>query len=323
MCGLFGFNNYGQMKIVGVTKLTAALAEEAAARGTDACGIAFSKNGHINIEKAGKSAYQMNFKHPEDIDALIGHTRHSTQGSEKINKNNHPFHGHCKNTDFALAHNGVLFNDKTLKRTLSLPKTKIETDSYVAVQLLEKKKKLNFSALKYMAETVEGSFSFSVLDDSGDIYLVKGDSPLSILHFPRIKMYIYASTDDILWKAIVVSDRLREELMKGHVEKVEIKEGDILKLCADGHIEKDSFSYQYYYGKSWCDYGSYVYPGKKKEKSDAETEYIEYLSLVAMEMGFEPELVDELLTEGWTFDEIEDLIYEGEYAPRISTGEAV
>ena len=51
-----------------------------------------------------------------------------------------------------------------LRKRLPLPFTKIETDSYVAVQLLEQKKTLDFASLKYMAEQVEGSFTFTVLD---------------------------------------------------------------------------------------------------------------------------------------------------------------
>ena len=37
------------------------------------------------------------------------------------------------NTTFALAHNGVLNNDKRLRRQHDLPATKIETDSYIPV----------------------------------------------------------------------------------------------------------------------------------------------------------------------------------------------
>lgn len=59
---------------------------------------------------------------------------------------------------FALAHNGVLYNDKALRRSLHLPGTKIETDSYAAVQLIERQKALSFSSLRSMAESVEGSF---------------------------------------------------------------------------------------------------------------------------------------------------------------------
>ncbi|UQT46789.1 hypothetical protein M5E87_16235 [Flavonifractor plautii] len=45
-----------------------------------------------------------------------------------------------------MAHNGVLHNDGYLRRSLSLPKTKIETDSYIAVQLIEQKKPSTLTA---------------------------------------------------------------------------------------------------------------------------------------------------------------------------------
>ena len=59
-----------------------------------------------------------------------------------------------------------------LRKRLPLPFTKIETDSYVAVQLLEQKKTLDFASLKYMAEQVEGSFTFTVLDQRNHLYIL-------------------------------------------------------------------------------------------------------------------------------------------------------
>ena len=56
--------------------------------------------------------------------------------------------GKCKNTKFDLAHNGILFNDKELRKSMHLPKTKIETDSYIAVQLIEKKRYLTGDSIK-------------------------------------------------------------------------------------------------------------------------------------------------------------------------------
>ena len=44
----------------------------------------------------------------------------------------------------------------------NLPLTSVETDSYVAVQLLEKNNALDFNSLKTMAEKVEGSFVDSI-----------------------------------------------------------------------------------------------------------------------------------------------------------------
>ena len=230
MCGLFGFLHYGRNKIKDLSYITNVLAEEAAARGTDATGIAYNLKGKLCIDKNSKSAYDMTFKHSNNVTALTGHTRHSTQGDKKFNYNNHPFYGSCSNTKFALAHNGVLINDKDLKQEYMLPKTKIETDSYVAVQLLEHKDKLDFESLKFMTENVEGSFSFSVLDSNNNLYLIKGDSPLSILHFPKEKIYIYASTEEILWKALIETD-LFIDIKDNNYEQVKISDGDILRVA--------------------------------------------------------------------------------------------
>ena len=242
MCGLFGFSRYGNEKFAGLSDLTNSLAEQSAVRGTDATGIAFNRTNHLSILKDGKSAHRMALRHPDEISALIGHTRHSTQGSERKNYNNHPFLGKTKNAKFVLAHNGVLMNDNELRKELKLPKTKIETDSYIAVQLIESQNKLGFKSLKYMAEKVVGSFSFSVLDDMDNIYLVKGDSPLCILHFPKEKMYVFASTEEILFKALIDS-KLFSSLKKSEYEEVEIKDGDILKICSDGKLIYDKFEY--------------------------------------------------------------------------------
>ena len=79
MCGLFGFSRYGEL-IKNLSDITNSLAEQSAVRGTDATGIAFNDD-KLKIIKEGKSAYEMDFKHNDDILALIGHTRHTTQGS--------------------------------------------------------------------------------------------------------------------------------------------------------------------------------------------------------------------------------------------------
>ena len=160
MCGLFGFSQYGNNNIKNLCDITNALAEESSIRGVDATGIAYNSKNYLNIFKDSKPAMKMDFKHSNNVTALIGHTRHSTQGSEKKNCNNHPFYGKCKNLKFTLAHNGVLINDNNLRKQYNLRKTKIETDSYIAVQLLEHKNLLDFNSIKFMAESVEGSLAF-------------------------------------------------------------------------------------------------------------------------------------------------------------------
>ena len=307
MCGLFGFLCYGKKQIKGLKELTDSLAIQSAVRGTDATGIAFNGKGGMCILKDSKSAYQISFKHADNVRALIGHTRHSTQGSEKKNYNNHPFSGKCRNSKFALAHNGVLYNDVELKKELILPETQIETDSYIAVQLLERKKHLNFDGIRYMAETVKGSFSFSILDEQNNIYLIKGDSPISIIRFIDLKLIVFASTDKILYKAIVGTELLAE-LKTGAFEEVKISQGDIIKICADGRIEKGRFTYNEYIGKNWWNYG-----GSSCGRSflmDEEYNYIDDLKAVANSRGYMPEEVDELLEQGFSPVEIEEFLYE-------------
>lgn len=315
MCGLFGFSNYSGSEVFGLSALTKSLSEYSAVRGTDATGIAFCNSGSINIIKEAKPAYKLDLKHPGNIKALIGHTRHSTHGSEKKNFNNHPFSGNVQNTKFALAHNGILTNDTVLREQLRLPKTKIETDSYIAVQLIEQKKELSFDSLKYTAESVEGSFSFSVLDDKNNIYLVKGDSPLSIIHFTKARLYVYASTDHILYKALIDTP-LFSDIRKREFETISIETGEIVKIAPNGRIDRNEFRYRYFQKPSLWGYGCYChdmwYDEVYAESTDLDEAYINDLKTFAAYQGFEPEIVDNLLHDGFSIDEIEEYIYESE-----------
>ena len=129
-------------------------------------------------------------------------------------------------SSFALAHNGVLWNDKELRMEESLPMTSVETDSYVAVQLLEQQKTLDFDSLKFMAEKVEGSFVFTVLDKANSIWFVVGDNPLCVMFYDGF--LIYASTQEILCKTI---KKLR---IKAPSDILEPQEGEIMQINRNG-----------------------------------------------------------------------------------------
>lgn len=66
----------------------------------------------------------------------------------------------------------------------NLPHTSIQTDSHVAVQLLELLGALTPDSLKEMAEAVEGSFVFTLMDQQDRLYLVKGDNPMPSATIP-------------------------------------------------------------------------------------------------------------------------------------------
>lgn len=298
MCCLFGIYNYSGQEIKGLSNITSILAENATVRGTDATGIAYNNKDKLVIHKEAKSAYMVDLKHPDDVVCIIGHTRHATQGDKKKNYNNHPFAGSCKNLHFALAHNGILINDTELKKQYHLPKTKIATDSYVAVQLLEKKKQLNVENVKFMAEKISGSFAFTILDTSNTLWFIRGVNPLSLVHLPKYKIYIYASTDQILYKSLV-DTRLFEEIKNGSFEELSIDSGDILRITVDGKLITNKFNYIDYKGGSWFNY----------DMDNNYSSYIDNLKVIATYHGLSPKTVDELIDEGFTAEEIEEHIY--------------
>ena len=82
----------------------------------------YNHNGHLTVYKRHYPAHLMRFKLPDDAVCIMGHTRMTTQGNEKHNYNNHPFEG-TAGIPFALAHNGVLYNDLTLRKDKNLPPT--------------------------------------------------------------------------------------------------------------------------------------------------------------------------------------------------------
>lgn len=301
MCGLYGILSYGN-EIKDMDAIVESLAVESAARGTDATGIAYNKHGHMTIFKKSKSAYEMDFIIPKGVNVVMGHTRHATQGTLKYNANNHPFKGRCNGKEFALAHNGILANDTVLRRELRLPSTRIETDSYIAVQLLESQQQLDFKSIKYMAEKVSGSFSFTILDNKNNLYIVKGDSPIALLHFPKKKVYIYASTTSILWKALVDTE-LFADLKQGVYEELNLEAGEILKLYSSGQTQKDKFHFDEFasYGFDWrtgyCN--SYL----------SNEDYIDDIKTVASYYGYDCEEIDCLLNNGFTPEEVEDMLY--------------
>ncbi len=237
MCALYGWLDCGKkLPHRLLKKLTQALANAAEERGTDAAGISYVKNGHIAIYKRPKPAHKIKFNIPENTVAVMGHTRLATQGDKENNYNNHPFYGKADKS-FAFAHNGVLYNDTALRKSCNLPKTKIETDSYVAVQLIEQQGKLNFNSLRNMAEDVMGNFVFTLLDENNTLYFVKGNNPLYLIYIERFGLYIYASTKSIMDKALKAVGMQSEP-----VTIIQTCDGDIISINSNGKIDSSRFT---------------------------------------------------------------------------------
>jgi len=295
MCSLFGWLDYqGIVPYKIKRKLTQALANAAEERGTDAAGISYVHGKDVVIFKRPKPAHKLHFSIPERTVAVMGHTRMTTQGDEKHNYNNHPFPGLAGETSFAFAHNGVLWNDKELRKEKQLPDTHIETDSYVAVQLLQQSDKLDFESLKDMAETVEGNFTFSVLDQNNNLYIIKGSNPMCLLHFPAFGLYVYASTESIMKNALK-----RIGLHKFAYERVQTDEGDILRIDKNGVIERSEFEPRMFRSR---------YGGWHDWEDEMFSVHEELLLAYCGCYGVDSSDVELLLEYGYTCDEIEEML---------------
>lgn len=325
MCSIFGALQYDKgvmLKHKYFKELINALALCAEVRGTDATGISYVENNKVVTFKLPQAAHEIDLDFPENTRTVMGHTRMATHGSEKHNYNNHPFNGECGNTSFALAHNGVLYGYENLRKKFNIPNTHIETDSYIAVQLLERYDKLDMENVKLMSEAISGSFMITVLREDGTLFLTKGSNPITIYHFPSLSMYVYASTKEILDNALTLIgfDSIEHET-------IAMTEEEIFEIHPDGTIAKGeftedvscyrSYSKYYSYGGYYSDYdygwGSCDTECNYDYGSDTSTErgwIYEYANMY----GISDDDIDTLITYGgYTADDIQDMFYDKGY----------
>ncbi|MBQ3461572.1 MAG: hypothetical protein IJH36_00425 [Clostridia bacterium] len=135
-----------------------------------------------------------------------------------------------------------------------------------------------------------------------NLYLVKGDSPLSIFHFPSRSAYVYASTLSILWKALVDTE-LFNELQRGEYEEIDIDNGEILKITSDGELEREKFKYdaRTSFGLDWRRGFNYA--------DSMGDDYEDELKSVAPYFGFDEDDIETLLNDGYMPEEIEEILY--------------
>lgn len=290
MCCLFGLIDYADtFSAKEKNRLIKILSTKCEARGIDATGIAFNTESGLHISKRPVAAHKMWYRIPERAKVVMGHTRMTTQGSERFNYNNHPFPGHVDKLDFALAHNGVLHNDNELRISERLPKTNIQTDSYIAVQLVEKENTLGFDAIRNMAEKTEGSFCYTILDQNDNLYIVKGDNPMAIYKFNGF--YLYASAGEILTRAV-------KKIGLKNYSRVNISCGDILRITPNGTIEIQTFNFKDRYFGAWGSYYGY----SSIDPYEAENLFIDEITEYAGYFGIDPEDVIMLLE--YRYDEL-------------------
>ena len=184
-----------------------------------------------------------------------------------------------------------------------MPNTPVKTDSYIAVQLLEQQKSLDIQSISEMAELVEGSFVFTVLDDKNNIYFVKGDNPLALYHYETCGLYVYASTESILDCALT-----RLGILSIEHQKINTSCGDILKINSTGAMERGMFDttnlmmYDYrYFRRDWW---------SVPESCESEPQDVKQLKDFARSIGVSREDIDLILGYGYFVEEIEEMLYQ-------------
>ena len=146
-----------------------------------------------------------------------------------------------------------------------------------------------------MAETVDGNFTFTLLDEENTLYFIKGTSPLYLVQFQELGLYVYASTQSILENALQVCN-----LHHYTYTVLKISNGEILSINRSGNLKQDSFSLFSY---DWLDA---FYPVSTSDQ-EADTELDTLLKMCSC-FGVEQETILELLDFGYSYDEVETFL---------------
>ncbi|MFV0499254.1 MAG: glutamine--fructose-6-phosphate transaminase (isomerizing) [Bacilli bacterium] len=179
MCGIVGYignDNATEIVINGLKKLEY--------RGYDSAGIAYFKNGDVNIIKSVGKILNLEKKiNDQKSNLVIGHTRWATHGVPN-ECNSHPHHG--QNKQIVLVHNGVIENYNEIKdKYLQDCKFYSQTDTEVLSNLMEKFIESGLSmedSLEKLIDVVDGSYALAVVNKDYDnkLYVAKNKSPILV-----------------------------------------------------------------------------------------------------------------------------------------------
>ena len=235
MCGLAGViikdKNRSAGRMADIQNLVSELLVAAEVRGNHASGMAIvDRTGEYLIHKRPMSATVMTKTDDynaaldlvdENTGAVIGHTRFATQGSPKVNKNNHPIRA----GNVIGAHNGWVSNDDELFEKYNL-KRFAEVDSEVLFRMIDSADTPE-TFFKDMLKNVSGKVSmvWSDVEKPEYVYVFKGNNPLEMVHIKSLGILVYASTNKILYNAIKWAGMNR---MKR--EKVELKDWTVMRI---------------------------------------------------------------------------------------------
>jgi glucosamine 6-phosphate synthetase-like amidotransferase/phosphosugar isomerase protein len=232
MCGIFGMigtlseENYSEAH-----ELLTNIFKASVARGSDSAGFSavhFDRPGMLVTDKRPLAspkyvnrASKFKALKKDMPNILIGHTRYSTSGNPKRNRNNHPFNGRR----WTLVHNGGISAWQSASRQLEIS-MRTETDSEILLHMLEQEENPHVSVQNMITKVGTGSrIAIAAIDHSSDepkLLLFRNPSnDIYIMSHVGFNVIFFASTKEILLAAL---DMTFAAYASEHVErnKVEI-----------------------------------------------------------------------------------------------------
>jgi len=263
MCGLAGIvieeKKRTESEMSEIQNLTGELLSAAQVRGAHASGMAIvDRDGAYLIHKRPMAAKVMvrtkEFNEAVDLidkstGAVICHTRYATQGSPKVNRNNHPI----RTGTVIGTHNGWVSNDDELFAKYDL-KRFAEVDSEVLFRMIEKSETPE-TFFDDMLKNVSGKVSmvWADVEKPEYVYIFKGNNPLEMVYIRRLGIIAYAST----WEILI--DALKWSGIGNGFERMEMKRWSVTRINTKTFKMKKTNDVKiripkpvsYHYGSNW------------------------------------------------------------------------
>ena len=225
MCGIAGFSLNKASKI-NARALSHALLAQIEVRGRMSSGFGSSDaEGNIVVHKDAVRGSSLPLKGMRrDAKTVVLHTRYATLGSPQVNENNHPVWS--PNSSLALVHNGVIWNNTTIRAGLLEGIEMPQVDTAVIPALIET---LGLGGIRHLA----GDAAVAWLDagDTEDLHLARIESsPVSYTNLVD-GSFVFASTPTLLRNALEALNLTHGEVFAmAELDYYRIRGGVIMNL---------------------------------------------------------------------------------------------
>jgi glucosamine 6-phosphate synthetase-like amidotransferase/phosphosugar isomerase protein len=214
MCGIMGFYCFGDKK--PDKEKISVMFSLLEARGRDASGFAFIREGNLIVQKAPmRSSEFIKSKDWVELELpkiMILHTRMKTSGSEQNSNNNHPLYN---KEGIAIVHNGMISNHIEI---FGKNKPDGECDSESILYVLSSKTKGD--KIKRVFDRIKGSFAVAVINknEPDTLILIKKDNPIDLYYNTDQDILYFCSEREIIQEALGIQSESKRGFTIGEKE---------------------------------------------------------------------------------------------------------